>query len=115
VGRRSCAPRPAWVTDLTLCLGVTITGRLVKGGKPLAGVAVGAVQKDRNIETYIGHFEAATDARGVFQIRNVPPEGALALYGLINFQLLGFVRQEVVGLRLLLEPGPRPQRESRSG
>jgi hypothetical protein len=207
--------------DLTLCVGVTITGRLVKGGKPLAGVAVGAVQKDRNAETCVGHFEAATDARGVFQIRNVPPEDALALYGLMSslrthgavgvrevrtgksgsvsdvgdldvgaghklsgrvvladgkpvppgtrvllsreeawdiqqavvdeegrfaftglppeyygltvnvrgyhlspknasmdllndFQLLGVVREEVVGLRLLLEPGPRPESQPRS-
>jgi hypothetical protein len=70
--------------DLTLFSGVTITGRLVRGGKPLAGLALGASQKDRNAETFVGDFQAATDPRGVFQIRNVPPEEVLNLYGLMS-------------------------------
>jgi hypothetical protein len=70
--------------DLTLFDGVTITGRLVKGGKPLAGVAVGAAQKERNVETFVGEFQAATDDKGVFQIRNVPAEDSLVLYGLMS-------------------------------
>jgi hypothetical protein len=67
--------------ELTLFEGVTIRGQLVKGGKPLAGVAVGAAQKDRNVETFVGDFQAATDEKGAFLIRNVPAEDALALYG----------------------------------
>jgi hypothetical protein len=67
--------------DLTLFEGVTIRGRLVKGGQPLAGVAVGAAQKERNVETFVGEFQAATDEKGVFEIRNVPAEDTLALYG----------------------------------
>jgi hypothetical protein len=70
--------------DLTLVEGVTIRGRLVKGGKPLVGVALGAAQKDRNVESFVGDFQAATDAKGVFQVRNVPAESALALYGLLS-------------------------------
>jgi hypothetical protein len=70
--------------DLTLFEGVTVRGRLVMGGKPLAGVAVGASQKDRNAETFVGEFQAATDERGAFQLRNVPAEDALALYGLMS-------------------------------
>jgi hypothetical protein len=70
--------------DLMLLEGVTIRGRLVKGGQPLAGVALGAAQKDRNAETFVGEFQAATDDKGAFQIRNVPAEEALALYGLMS-------------------------------
>jgi len=70
--------------DLTLFEGVTIRGRLFKGGKPLAGVAVGAAQKARNVETFVGEFKAATDAKGVFELRNVPAEDTLTLYGLMS-------------------------------
>lgn len=70
--------------DLTLTAGVTIRGRLVKDGKPLAGVAVGAAQNNRGVETFVGDFQAATDAKGVFQIRNVPAQDVLSLYGLMN-------------------------------
>jgi hypothetical protein len=77
----AAGPRPH---DLTLSVGVTLTGRLVQGGKPLAGVAVGAAQKDRNAESFVGDFQAGTDTRGVFQLRNVPPEEVLNLYGLMS-------------------------------
>lgn len=70
--------------NLMLYTGVSITGRLVKNGKPLNGVAVGAAQKDRNAETFVGAFQAATDGDGVFTIPNVPPEDLLLLYGLME-------------------------------
>jgi Carboxypeptidase regulatory-like domain len=70
--------------DLMLYSGVSITGRLVKNGKPLTGVAVGAAQKDRNAETFVGAFSAATDADGVFTIPHVPPDDLLVLYGLMD-------------------------------
>lgn len=70
--------------DLTLLEGVTVRGRVVRGGKPLAGVAVGAAQKDRNVETFVGDFQAATNPTGAFEIRNVPAGDALVLYGLLS-------------------------------
>jgi hypothetical protein len=57
---------------------------VLKQGKPLAGVAVGAAQRDRNAETFVGDFQAATDAQGVFHVRNVPSGEVLALYGLLS-------------------------------
>src|SRR5262249_40914121 len=69
---------------LTLFEGVTIRGRLVKGSMPLAGVAGGAGQEKRKMETFVGDFQAATDEKGVFQIRNVPAEDSLTLYGLMD-------------------------------
>ena len=70
--------------DLTLYAGVTMTGRLVKEGKPLVGVAVGAAQIDRSAETFVGAFQAATDADGKFTLRNLPHEDQLVLYGLMD-------------------------------
>jgi Carboxypeptidase regulatory-like domain len=70
--------------DLTLLAGATLRGRVLKQGKPLAGVAVGAAQRDRNAETFVGDFQAATDAQGVFQVRNAPSGEVLALYGLLG-------------------------------
>jgi hypothetical protein len=74
-------PRPH---DLTLFTGVTITGRLVKNGKPLAGPAVAVVQESHRAETFLGAFQAATDQQGVFTIPNVPPRETLVLYGLME-------------------------------
>src|SRR5262249_35668227 len=70
--------------DLTLFAGVTVTGRLVKDGKPLSGGAVGLVQKDRNVETFVGEYQAAADAKGVFRIPNVPPDIEFVYYGLMD-------------------------------
>jgi hypothetical protein len=77
-------PAGAKSRDLTLFSGVTVTGRVVKDGRPLAGVAIGVAQKDRNVETFLGPFQAATDAKGVFSIPNVPPKDTLVLYGLMS-------------------------------
>jgi hypothetical protein len=71
-------PKPA---DLTLFTGVTVTGRVLNDGKPLAGVAMGIAQQSHNVETFLGHFDAATDQNGVFRILNVPPHDTFALYG----------------------------------
>jgi hypothetical protein len=79
--RLAAGPR---LHELTLFAGVTLTGRLVKEGKPPAGVAVGAVQEDRNVEGFVGESQAATDADGVFRLRNVPPDERLVLYGLMD-------------------------------
>jgi hypothetical protein len=70
--------------DLTLSAGVTLVGRLVKDGKPLAGRAVGTVQKDRNVDRFVGVFQAATDANGLFTLPHVPPNDVLVLYGLMD-------------------------------
>src|SRR5262249_20375151 len=37
-----------------------------------------------NSETFVGEFQNATDAKGVFRIPNVPPNDAFALYGLMD-------------------------------
>ncbi len=70
--------------ELRLPVGVTVSGRLLKDGKPLAGVGVGLVQTDRNVETFVGEYRAGTDNDGVFSIPNVAPGQAMVLYGLMD-------------------------------
>jgi hypothetical protein len=72
------------VHDLTLECGVTIVGRLVKDGKPLPGLALGVVQTDRSVTGFVGEFKAATDAKGVFTIPNVPGRDKVVVYGLMT-------------------------------
>jgi hypothetical protein len=70
--------------DLTLFYGVTIVGRLLKDGKPLAGVGVGLAQTDRNVQSFLGDTKAATDEKGTFRIPNVAPNEAIGVYGLMD-------------------------------
>jgi hypothetical protein len=77
--RLPAGPKPNELTHFT---GATVTGRLVKNGKPLAGVAVGLVQRDRSADSsFVGEFQIATDIGGRFRIPNVPPQDVFVLYG----------------------------------
>ena len=63
--RKSNSSRPALVAPPPDAVdGRHHPGRLVKDGKPLAGLAVGAAQKNRDAETFVGDFQAATDGKG---------------------------------------------------
>jgi hypothetical protein len=78
--------------DLRLLTGVTVTGRIIKDAKPVAGVAVGLTQKNRGGQTFLGPFQAGTDENGVFRIPNVPAEDNFVVYGQMNsFRALGAV------------------------
>jgi hypothetical protein len=68
-------------TDLTLFRGVIVSGRVVKKGVPLPGVAVGLSQVNRQPHKWLGEFKVATDDNGCFRIPNVPLEEAYVLYG----------------------------------
>ncbi len=69
---------------ITLGVGVTVRGSVVKQGKPLANVEMGMVQVDRNVVSYLGHFEFATDRNGKFNFVNIPPNQSWYLYGLMD-------------------------------
>ena len=71
----------ASVHNLKLGEGATVTGRLVRDGKPLAGVEVGMVSADRGIEEFAGPYRVGTDADGRFTFTSVPPERAYVVYG----------------------------------
>jgi hypothetical protein len=72
------------VHEVKLVPGVTVTGTVVKDGKPVAGVALGLVQKDRRSEGFLGDFTIATDAKGQFRFQNVGPDEVYFVYGLMD-------------------------------
>lgn len=64
--------------------GVTVTGVLRKGERPLAGVELGLVQVDRSSERFVGERTIGTGPDGRFTFVNVPPAETWALYGHMN-------------------------------
>jgi hypothetical protein len=66
---------------LALGQGATVTGRLVKDGKPLAGVEVGMVSADRGMEKMAGPYRVGTDADGRFTFTSVVPDRDYVVYG----------------------------------
>lgn len=72
------------VHTFTLGPGVTVSGRVIKDGKPLAKVGLGMVQKDRNATRFVGNFEYGTDGDGRFAFTNIPPQDDWVTYGLMD-------------------------------
>jgi uncharacterized GH25 family protein len=69
---------------LTITEGAALTGRLLKNGKPLKGVALGVVSKDRSIENFTGDFVIGTMDNGDFLFSNLPPNRHYYLYGIMS-------------------------------
>ncbi len=70
---------------IRMTAGATVTGRLVRDGKPVAGAAVGLVQTHNRLEkTYVGAASIGTDADGRFILMNVHPDDTYYLYGLMG-------------------------------
>lgn len=77
--------------------GSTLTGRVLKEGKPVGGRLIGLVGSERSSEVFVGYFEERTDADGRFTFRNVPPTTSFNLYGdLDSFQGIGLFGPQVV-------------------
>jgi hypothetical protein len=66
---------------LALERGVTVVGRVVRNGKPLAGVAMVVTWTERRSDGFSGPREAVTDEDGHFEIPNVTAHRAIFLYG----------------------------------
>ncbi|MBI1853442.1 MAG: carboxypeptidase regulatory-like domain-containing protein [Planctomycetes bacterium] len=67
--------------DLVLLDGAIVTGRVLREGKPVAGVRVGLVQADRDAERFLGNDDVGTDDDGHFAFLNVPPGDRFVVYG----------------------------------
>jgi hypothetical protein len=65
---------------LTLGPGCSLRGRVLRGGEPLAGITVGAVQKDRSAGTFVGERTAVTNAEGRFILPSLVADSALIFY-----------------------------------
>ena len=70
--------------QIRMTAGATLTGRLVRDGKPLAGATVGLVQADRSSTTFLGDTSIGTDEHGKFTFLNVHPDDDYFVYGLIG-------------------------------
>jgi hypothetical protein len=60
--------------------GVTVTGEIELGGKPLKDVVIGLATTDRTCGKFFNCDELATDKEGRFLIPNVPPGREFVLY-----------------------------------
>ena len=72
------------VHELKLAEGASLKGRVLKDGKPLAGVEIGVSGTERRSEVYVGNFSVATDADGRFLFVNLPAKTSYQLYGLMK-------------------------------
>ncbi len=66
--------------DYAMTVGATIRGKLVKDGKPVAGITVGARESDRAFERRTEDREAVTDEQGVFIIEHVSSSDDYLVY-----------------------------------
>ncbi len=58
-------------SPLKMGVGVIVTGRVIRDGKPVAGVAMGLQQTQRSLDDYLGDLDARTDAQGRFRFEHV--------------------------------------------
>jgi peroxiredoxin/protocatechuate 3,4-dioxygenase beta subunit len=72
------------VHELKLAEGAAVKGRVLKNGKPLAGVEIGVSGTERSSEIYVGNYSVATDAEGRFLFVNLPAQTSYQLYGLMK-------------------------------
>lgn len=71
---------------LTVESGVIVRGRLVRDGNPVSGASLGLVDVDRGGDSFVGHFEIATNAQGLFEFFYMPPQMDYYLYTLMERQ-----------------------------
>jgi uncharacterized GH25 family protein len=69
--------------DIKLSEGAIVSGRIMRDGKPVAGIGVGMVQKDRSSERFLGQLTIGTDADGRFTFSNVGANRDWYVYGLM--------------------------------
>jgi hypothetical protein len=70
---------------VVLTRGVTVTGRVLNHGRPIAGIGVGIVQTEEGrSEKWLGPQTTVTDKSGAFCFPSAIPRSALALYGLMD-------------------------------
>ena len=82
---RALAKRRMWLDTgkahlIRLNEGVTVTGRLLRDGEPLAGASVSMATRDQEASVSMRGFDVATDRKGRFTLLNIPSENYFYLY-----------------------------------
>jgi Tol biopolymer transport system component len=86
VTARSLAPHiermlaPGQSRTISLVEGSTITGHVMRDGRPLAGARVGFVQSNRASSDFLGHSEIGTNDDGLFVMTNLGPNLTYTVY-----------------------------------
>ncbi|MBI2480616.1 MAG: carboxypeptidase regulatory-like domain-containing protein, partial [Planctomycetia bacterium] len=70
--------------EIRLQRGATVKGGLMSNDKPVAGRAVGVVQRDRSSGKFVGETTLATDDQGQFIFPNLQPNDTYVLYTLCS-------------------------------
>jgi beta-lactamase regulating signal transducer with metallopeptidase domain len=93
ISARGYAPRNAidlaagtGVREVVLSEGASLSGRVLRDGKPLKNFKLGVVSTTRIAQFFAGPFEIGTTADGRFTFANLPPEVNYFVYGLMESQ-----------------------------
>ena len=79
------AKQRAWLDTgkahlIRLKSGVTVTGRVLNGGKPVPQSTLTMDTQDREASVFLRGFEVASDSSGRFKLTHVPADTALMIY-----------------------------------
>lgn len=78
--------------------GASVRGRLMLGDRPLGGVELGIVQKERVIGNIVTPAQVHTDADGFFRFDQLPPDRDYTLYTHTDQSAAGALPVSLVGL-----------------
>ncbi len=67
-------------TPLKMGVGVVVTGRVLRDGKSVAGVAMGLQQKNRGMDEYLGELKVLTDNQGRFRFDHAFADQGFSAY-----------------------------------
>jgi hypothetical protein len=70
--------------DFVLTEGVTFSGRVLRDGRGVSNIVMGACGTDRSLGNFIGDFVVATDAHGRFALTYLPPDREYYVYGAMS-------------------------------
>ncbi len=76
--------QPGRAARLEVRLGVTISGRVMRDGKPVAGSLMGFVQRSRASRTFLGPETIATNEDGLFVMTSLAPNEDYVVYGIMS-------------------------------
>jgi hypothetical protein len=91
---RMLAPGERRVIELSE--GAAISGLLQKNGKPVAGVPIQVIQRNRPSHDFLGRFEIGTDSKGRFVLTNLGPNTSYVVYAPMESVAGGIVEPKVV-------------------
>jgi hypothetical protein len=78
---------PGKAAEIEVHEGASVTGRVVRNGKPVPGLSIAVVQSDRSSSTeriFLAAVGAVTDEEGKFTFRHLPPSEQYCIYSVVG-------------------------------